>query len=794
MALTSAISPSDSSPRLIQPLRRYCAISAFLAMGAGFLVLLDRVLHFRLLGTFLPDFFTMKTNTALGLALAGTSLWMFLRGESPTRKWKLARLLALIVAVLGAAALAEHLLGLDLGIDHLLHAGAPRHLATEIPGRMAPSTALTFVALGAALLLLDSKMRRGVHAAQELSLWAGLIALMTISGYLYHATALFRVFLYTPGALHCAIIFLLLSGGVFFARPRDGLAGVLLGEGTGSAMARRFLPATILLPILLGWIRLHGPIKGFYGTELGLALYAMFNIVVFSVLVWLGARKLNVEYAQRSLAEAGLRQLNLELEARVAERTKALEQQAAVLSEQAALLDLARDAIIIRDMQGRILYWNHGAEAMYGWLSQEAMGHTVSELLRTESSGAREQIESELLRDGHWEGEAVHFQRNGTRLIVASHWALQRNADGEPVRILTINNDITARKRAHTELRKAKEAAEAANRAKSEFLANMSHEIRTPMNGIIGMSELALATELTPEQSQYLKIVRSSADSLLTLINDILDFSKIEAGKLELDPLEFNLLACIEDTTKTMALLAHAKGLEFLQEIPADTPEFVVGDAARLRQVLVNLLGNSIKFTGAGEVVLRVEVDGEIAERVTLHFSVRDTGIGIQQDMQDAIFEAFTQADSSMTRKFGGTGLGLAITTRLVELMGGHIWVESEPGKGSTFHFTASFGMGKAPGALRPKTELTGLRGLRVLVVDDNATNRRILQGILTNWHMIPTLVEGGPQALDALRQAIALGRPFPLVLTDVEMPGMDGFALAQQIKEAPALAGARSL
>ncbi len=493
------------------------------------------------------------------------------------------------------------------------------------------------------------------------------------------------------------------------------------------------------------------------------------------------------------------------------------------------IVESALDAFVAMDSDGMIIDWNAQATTTFGWSHHEALGQRLRDLIIPPRFRAAHQAGFENYR---LTGQARIM---GQRLELI---ALHRDGREFPVEItisaLHLKNsvlfaafihDITKRKAAEAALHAAKEVAEAASRAKSDFLANVSHEIRTPMNAILGMTELVLDTKLTSAQREYLSMVSESGEALLLVINDILDFSKIEAGKLDLVLDLFRLRETLGDTMKSLAVRAHRENLELAFRVAGDVPETLIGDAGRLRQIIVNLIGNAIKFTQQGEVVLDVSQeesprrlglhpdqtdprdnggeddrdrkesqDGGPTYAVThtpillLHFYVRDTGIGIPPEKQSLIFEAFEQADTSTTRKYGGTGLGLAISQRLVMLMGGKIWVDSEVGIGSTFHFTARFVVSLSALDSLP-TKSVMMHGTRVLIVDDNATNRLILEEMMRNWGLIPACVASANQALEKLRLAASTGEPFAVVLSDLHMPDIDGFMLAKTIRKDPRLA-----
>jgi two-component system, sensor histidine kinase and response regulator len=470
---------------------------------------------------------------------------------------------------------------------------------------------------------------------------------------------------------------------------------------------------------------------------------------------------------------------------------------------------LSLDMLCVAGVDGYFKRVNPAWGRILGYTEEELLSRPYIELIHPDDRD-RTSVEAGRLANGH---ELIHFENRFLHKDGTVRWLLWTATPfPQQLIIYAAARDITERKAAEEtmasyareleqsqsaleeqtarlaqlvkELEFSKSRAEEAADTKSAFLANMSHEIRTPLNAIIGMTALALQTKLSGEQKEYLDTVKSSADSLLAIINDVLDFSRIEAKRMDLEHVPFDLREIVGDAAKVLGLRAGEKGLELACHIAANAPDAVLGDAGRLRQVLLNVLGNAVKFTDTGEVVLNVDVETMNPARVTLRFAVTDTGIGIPTDKQRHIFQAFTQADSSTTRRFGGTGLGLAIALRLVELMGGRLWVESEVGRGSTFSFTATFD--------RPKTDTIeplvnrsrALDGLRVLVVDDNATNRRILQEMLASWHMMPTTVADAESALAALRFAAQEKTPFDVIVSDRQMPAVDGLMLARRVRQ----------
>jgi len=560
----------------------------------------------------------------------------------------------------------------------------------------------------------------------------------------------------------------------------------------GFKAAASYHPLYILfIPVLWAAVR-----DGLAGATLGTLVINIGVMIAYSA--HLGTEGLApLQFAMLALAFTGL-----SVGAVVSERKLAECALRSSESKYRSLFDRVVDPIFILDATSyQYLDCNETALKVYGYSRDEILTMTPFDLRPPEHRAALAQDLAKLAApDGTpSDGESgsksagsparvtggpmpgTHFTKDGRRIeaeVLVEAIEYQGRAA-----YLALVRDVTARKLTESELRRAKEAAEAASRAKSEFVANMSHEIRTPLNGIIGMTDLALDTPLQSDQREYLTTAKLSADALLNVVNDILDFSKIEVGKLDLERIEFNLRSSLAHGIKALAGQAHQKGLEIVYQVQPEVPSVLIGDPSRLRQIVTNLVGNAIKFTEKGEVTVRVGLESATGEQIVLRFEVRDTGPGIPPGKQGLIFAPFTQADGSTSRKYGGTGLGLTISRRLVEMMGGRIEVESVVGQGSTFRFTVSLEIGR-PSARPPATEPVDLAGAKVLVVDDSSTNRRIVEATLVEAGMRSTPAANGWDALAALEDAHRTDRPFALVLIDAQMPQMDGFTLVEQIRK----------
>jgi len=790
-----------ADPAATKRLIQLSCVAATICMVVAGVVLIGWTLDIDLLKSWSPSLIYTKTNMAVSLLFAGAALWTLREGPRSRVQSYCGYFCALVVLFIGVLALSETLFHWNPGIDQLLFAEFRRSPGTLYPNRMGFTGAICLVLAGCSLLLMDVRRGFDPRVGQILDLLVAVISFSALWGFIFGYRPLYAFSSDIWISLPAAIGLFALSVGMFLARPSRGWMRIFSGEAPGCMLLRHLVPASIVIPVVWAWLWLYGQRVGLYGTEVGEILFATTMIAGLILVLYLTVRPLNQTDALRRRAEAEIRELNAELEGRVAERTKTLEQQAAVLTEQAALLDLAQDAIVVRDMHSRVLFWNRGAEALYGWLSEEALGRYTHELLKTEFGEPTEKIEHELLRQGLWEGEAIHHKRDGTRLIVASRWALQRDADGAPVRILTITNDITERENAEAKYRGLLEAAPDAmvvvNQGGEIVLLNLQAEkqfgyrrdellgqnvkniipegfaerliadglrsaedalaqqigtgieltgrrkngsdfpieiMLSPLESPEGVLVTAAIRDITRRKNaeqrllQTLKEQKRSNDDLQQFayvashdlqepLRMVASYTQLLAqrykGRLDSDADEF--IAFAVDGAHRMQLLigdllaycrvgtaavefhetssgaALEQALSNLQDaiqksggvVTHDPLPTVVADGAQLVQLFQNVVANAIKYHSAE--LPRVHVSAQKNGGNEWIFSMRDNGLGIDPKYFDKIFVMFQRLHAR--EEFSGTGIGLTVCKKIAERHGGRIWVESEPGKGSTFYF-----------------------------------------------------------------------------------------------------------
>ena len=765
--------------------RKLAASAALVVLATGVLVLFGWLLDIPSLKSVLPGLVAMKANTAAGFILAGMSLALLGRAARSVRIRRLSQACAGATALLGLLTLIQYLFALDFGIDHVLFREPAGAIKTLSPGRMAPSTALNFLLLGSALLLAGS--RRGIRIAQPLALLAGWIGLLALMGYLYGVSSLDGIGVYTQMAVHTAAAFVILGFGVPLARPSEGLMRTVTSNTMGGLLIRRIMPFVVVLPVVLGWLRVQGEQHGYFDSAFGVAL--MMIVIMFAAVgvTWWTARTLN------------------RIDRALSFKTMLLEAQS----------ETSPDGILAVDNKGHSILFNRRFADLW---------KIPRHILDTRDDGKMLEYILSQLKDPVGFGRKVaylyehHDEKSEDEIEFADGRCLDRysaplvGGNGNYYGRIWYFRDISERKQAEDAIRQAKARAEQANAAKSQFLANMSHEIRTPMTAILGFAELIgnsiecctacpehQACPTRGQNKESIQVIRRNGEHLLELINDILDLSKIEAGKMQVERIACSPVQVVEEVVSFMRVRAVEKGLSLDARYEFPLPETILSDPARVRQVLINLVGNAVKFCPRGgvEIVVRFITDVQ-AGRAAMAFDVKDTGIGMTPEQMGRLFQPFAQADSSTTRHYGGTGLGLAISKRLAEALGGDIHVVSRPGEGSTFTFTVE---AELPGPVRllndlseaaarpshpPESSLPAAAHLRgkVLVAEDGPDNQALISVILRNAGAEVDVAPNGRVAVEKASSAMAAGTPYDAILMDMQMPEMDGYEATGKLRQ----------
>ena len=800
----------------------FSRVSAMLAMVTGLLALAGWLLDVDALRSVLPGAVGMKANTALCLIAAGSAL-LCLQAPASATRIRAAHGLAVLVIAIAGLSLLEYFFGLDFHIDQLLFIDRTQAALTTAAGRMAPVTALCLLLTGLALVLMDG----WPPASEKMALVVALLGLLSLTGYLFDAPALYRVRSSIPIAANTASALFLLGLGIVAARPARGLPKIVLSSTPAGFIVRRFVLWCPPIFIGLGLLTVLGVHAGLMDHQFSAAVLALSCLMTTFIFTFILSRRLHGVDKDRLRYAQQLTELNASLEAQVALRTSALQKSEV---RYRSLFESMADAVLVMD-KGIIMDCNPEALRIFGVASRLGiLGKTPSDLSPAMQPGGESSRDAarRFTREAMTAGTAAfdwqHLRQDTGEPFMAEVRLAQTEIDGAAFQQATVR-DVThqrelesrlrgAKRRAEAanaelsrhrdhleelveartlELAQARDAADAASRAKSTFLATMSHEIRTPMNAIIGFSQMLRKKLLDRQQLEWADKVIAAGNHLLAIINDILDFSKIEADRLTLAQDRTDLRAVADQVMALLDQPARSKGLRLACEMASDPP-VLLADATRLTQAFLNLANNAVKFTRQGSVTLRVTATDESDGVVLVRFEVQDTGMGIAPQDQIKLFQPFQQADGSATRSAGGTGLGLAITRRLAELMGGQAGFSSAPGLGSTFWFTAR--LHKA----QPGTEQTvaedaadamedrlkqNFRGTRILLAEDDPINQEVGRFQLEDLGLHVEVAGDGAQAVEMASKAAAAGQPYALVLMDVQMPGMDGLQATQALRQA---------